>query len=246
MAAMIRTAALLVGVALGAASCADDDGAGAAETSAAPAEITLLTTTTTAPTTTTTSTTTTSTTTTTTTTTTSTTTPAPTTTVDPAVAALVLSPDGIGSATFGAAPAGVIGFVSSFLGEPTGDTGWIDPLSIGPCLGEQLRLVTWGALTLEFGDVSSVAQDRRHFYAYSYGIDGEIGVEPVGLVTDRGITTGTRVVDLVAAHPDVILNPEDDFIAANFYVSDDLRGLMTGLADDDVVTVVAGGQGCGA
>ena len=33
---------------------------------------------------------------------------------------------------------------------------------------------------------------------------------------------------------------------ANFYVSDNFRGLLTGATDDDVITVMFGGLGCGA
>lgn len=169
----------------------------------------------------------------------------PTTAANPAVDALVLSPTGVGQAEFGADPDGVIGYVSSFLGEPTNDTGWIDPLTIGACPGTEIRLVSWGALTLQFGDASGVVQGRRHLYAYQYGIDGELGAEPVGLTTSEGITVGSSVFDLGAAYPGVVLNPEDDFVAPNFYVNDNLRGFLTGLADDSVVTVILGGIGCG-
>lgn len=190
---------------------------------------------------------TTSTTTTTSTTSTTTTAPELTTTTEPSpgVDALVLTTVGIGSAEFGADPEGVIGYVSSFLGAPTGDTGWVDPFTIGPCSGNELRQVSWGSLTLTFGDVSNVVQDRRHFFAYGYGVDGQIGVPPLGLETDRSITVGSRVIDLLAAYPGVILNPEDDFFAPSFTVNDNLRGFLTGLADDDTVTVILGGIGCG-
>jgi hypothetical protein len=33
---------------------------------------------------------------------------------------------------------------------------------------------------------------------------------------------------------------------SNFYVSDNFRGLLTGTTDDDVITVMFGGLGCGA
>ena len=98
---------------------------------------------------------------------------------------------------------------------------------------------------LEFSDVSTVAEGRRHFYAYSYGLEGELGVPPLGLVTDTGLTTGSTVAELVEAYPDVILNPEDDFGAASFFVNEDLHGLLTGLDGEDAVTVIAGGRGCG-
>lgn len=159
--------------------------------------------------------------------------------------ALVLSGEGIGTAGFGAEPVGVMSYVSSFLGEPTNDTGWIDPLSIGACPGTELRLVSWGVLTLLFGDVSTVLQGRRHFVAYTYGVEGEVGAAPVGLVTSRSVAVGSRVVDVVAAYPAATLNPEDDFTAPFFYVNDNLRGFLTGLTDDSTVTTILGGVNCG-
>jgi hypothetical protein len=179
-------------------------------------------------------------------TTTSTTTPATTTTeVDASVQELVLSGTGIGAAEFGADPDGVVSYIGSFLGKPTSDSGWIDPASVGGCPGTELRLVDWGALTLLFGDVSQVVQGRRHFSSYTYGVDGEVGAAPAGLTTERGITVGSRVVDLKAAYPGVKLNPQDDFTAPSFYVDDNLTGFLTGITDDSTVTVIRGGIGCG-
>lgn len=244
MVSMIRRSlAAVVATGLLLAACSSSDGSG--DANATTTEFTLLPTTTTTPPTSTTSTTTTSTTSTTTSTT-STTVVQPTTTEpDPAVVALVLSGEGIGSAGFGADPDGVMSYVSSFLGEPTNDTGWIDPLSIGVCPGTELRLVSWGVLTLLFGDVSTVLTGRRHFVAYAYGVEGEVGGSPVGLVTTRDITVGSRVVDVVAAYPAATLNPEDDFTAPFFYVNDNLRGFLTGLSDDSTVTAILGGMNCG-
>ena len=171
--------------------------------------------------------------------------PATTTTmVDPAVAALVLSGEGIGSAEFGAEPEAVISYISSFLGEPTNDSGWIDPLSVGACPGTEIRFVDWGVLSLVFGDASQVMQGRRHFFAYYYGSAGEVGGAPVGLATERGITSGSRVIDVLGAYPGVSINPEDDFSAPFFYVNDNLRGFVTGVDDDSTVTVILGGIGC--
>ena len=163
---------------------------------------------------------------------------------DAAVESLVLSAEGIGSAAFGADPDTVVSYISSLLGEPTNDTGWIDPLSVGACPGTEIRFVDWGTLSLVFGDASQVAESRRHFFAYYYGSAGEVGGAPAGLVTDAGITTGSRVVDVKAAYPGVTLNPEDDFTSPFFYVSDNMRGYLTGLDDDSTVTVILGGMGC--
>ena len=164
--------------------------------------------------------------------------------VNPAVEALSLGAEGIGTAAFGADPDTVISYIGSYLGEPTNDTGWIDPLTVGVCPGTEIRFVDWGTLQLVFGDASQVTEGVRHFFAYYYGSAGEVGGAPVGLVTDAGITTGSRVTDVKAAYPGVTLNPEDDFTSPFFYVSDNLRGYLTGVDDDSTVTVILGGMSC--
>ena len=252
----VRTAALIVltSVAVAACTAGDDD----ATTSTTPAP-TFATSTTNEPSTTTTSPTTTSTP--------STTSPAaettaattvattvattlpPTTTTEPvAVQELILRGDGIGSARFGAAPEGVIDYVTSILGGNTGDTGWVDPLTFAVCDGTVARRVDWGVLSLLFSDLSDVADGRRHFMGYEYGREGQVGDEPVGLRTEGGTTLGSRVVDLLADFPDATINPgEPDIdIPDNFYVSDNFYGLLTGVDSEDVVTVIFGGYGCGA
>jgi hypothetical protein len=235
-----RSCALVLAAGLVLASCGgSDDG----DVTGSTTEFTLLPTTSTTTSTTTTSTTTTTTTSTTTTTT--TTTIAPSTTVaDPAVDELLLSGDGIGTAGFGADPDGVVQYISSYLGPPSDDTGWIDPLTIGLCSGDELRRVSWGVLALLFGDVSEVVQGRRHFFGYSYGEAGEIGSAPVGLQTTRGVRIGSRVVDVRAAYPAATIFPEDD-APPFFFVNDSLRGFLTGVEDDATVTAILGGGDCG-
>jgi hypothetical protein len=236
-----RSLAVMVLLATVAGACSNSDDATSDNTS----EFTLLptTSTTVAP-----ATTTSSTTTTTSTTTTSTTTSIaqPSTTVaDPAIEALELSGDGIGTAGFGADPDGVISFLASYLGPPTNDTGWVDPFTIGLCPGTELRRVSWGVLTLLFGDASSVLEGRRHFFGYTYGDQAEIGAEPVGLRTTRGVVIGSRVVDVRAAYPAADFFPEDDFFPPSFLVNDALRGFLTGVEDDATVTALIGGDDCG-
>lgn len=173
----------------------------------------------------------------------------PTTTTEPvAVQELLLRGDGIGSARFGAAPEGVIEYVTSILGGNTADTGWVDPLTFAVCDGTVARRVDWGVLSLLFSDLSDVANGRRHFMGYEYGRDGQVGDDPVGLRTAGGTTLGSRVVDLLADFPDASVNPgeADIDIPDNFYVSDNFYGLLTGVDPEDVVTVIFGGYGCGA
>jgi len=241
MSVMIRRiCALLVvgGFTLAACGGSDDD---TSET----VDVTILPSTTSTSTTSTTTTTSTTSTTTTSTTTTSTTVAPSTTVEDPAVTELLLSGDGIGTAGFGADPDGVVDYINSYLGPPSNDTGWIDPLTIGLCSGDELRQVSWGVLTLLFGDVSEIVEGRRHFFGYGYGEQGEIGSAPVGLQTTRGVMIGSRVIDVRAAYPAATINPEDDFTPPFFFVNDSLRGYLTGVSDDATVTAILGGGDCG-
>jgi hypothetical protein len=237
----VLTIPLVITLSAGFAACGggDDDAAPDSTT-----RLTLLPTTTTIAETTTTSSTTT-TTTSSTSTTTSTVAETTTTVPDPAVEDLVLSGEGIGTAGFGADADGTIEYITSYLGAPDNDTGWIDPLSIGLCDGDVIRNVSWGVLMLTFGDVSRIVQGRRHFFAYTYGDQAEIGGAPVGLHTTRGVEIGSRVVDVKAAYPAATINPEDDFSPPFFYVNDTLRGFLTGVEDDATVTAILGGDDCG-
>lgn len=171
----------------------------------------------------------------------------PTTTTEPlAIRELLLRGDGIGSAVFGAAPDGVIDYVTSILGGNTADTGWVDPFTYGICDGTIARKVSWGVLDLHFGDLSPFANGRRHFHGWDYGLEGEIGNEPIGLRTAGAVTLGSRVVDLTAEFAGAAINEEQPDInsPSNFYVSDNFRGLLTGTNPEDVVTVIFGGYGC--
>lgn len=175
-----------------------------------------------------------------------------TTTTEPlAVQELLLRGDGIGAALFGADPEGVIGYVTSIIGGNTSDTGWVDPFTFADCgaggTATIARRVDWGVLSLLFSDASTYAIGRRHFIGFEYGRVGQIGDEPQGLRTPGGVALGSRVVDLVAEFPEVKINDgEPDLgIPDNYYVSDVFYGLLTGTSNDDVVTVMFGGYGCG-
>lgn len=164
-----------------------------------------------------------------------------------AVQELLLSEEGLGSSRFGADPDGVITYVSSILGSVTGDTGWVDPFTFADCsFANESRRVDWGVLSLIFTDASPYANGRQHFIGWEYGLVGSLGDEPQGLRTAEGITLGTRVVDLLAQYPEMFIveGEEDLAIPAAYYLNDDFNGLLTGTADDDIITVMTGGVGC--
>jgi hypothetical protein len=158
---------------------------------------------------------------------------------------LVLERDGLGVTAFGESADDAIGAVTAVLGEPERDSGWAEPLSIGACAGSSARFVAWGSLYLYFSDESPVARGKRHFFAYSYGNEGDLADAPEGLATPEGIGLGTTVEFLRAAYDGVVVEPgEEGLIAPTFYVDDRLSGRVTGGADDDLVTVIIGGDPC--
>jgi len=160
-------------------------------------------------------------------------------------AELVLRANGLGDAAFGVDPDGTVAYVSSIIGKPTVDTGWVDPLSVGACPGTELRQVTWGDLVLQFTDESAFATGRRHFFSYQYGPSFTGQLSPAGLKTDAGIGIGSTVAELTATYPSAVISPGDDFGGPNFFINGGLAGFLTGVNPTDTVTSMLGGQGCG-
>ena len=111
-----------------------------------------------------------------TTTTTTTTTLPPTTTIPPplGVDELILGPNGIGGALLGADPDTSVSYISSILGAPTDDSGWVDPLEFYLCRGTTVRRVEWGVLSVMFGDESDIATGRTHLISWTYGLIGKV------------------------------------------------------------------------
>jgi hypothetical protein len=169
-----------------------------------------------------------------------------TSTTVPTAAELILRNDSLGTALFGTDPDGVVRYVSSIIGDPTADTGWVDPISLGaPCPGSEVRFVTWGDLVLFFTDDSPVSRGTRHFASYAYGPPFAAEIEPLGLLTSAGISVGSTVRDLLVAHPEAIVNPEDELTGPSFQIAEGLFGFLTGIGDGDTIISFVGGFGCG-
>ncbi len=183
-----------------------------------------------------------------TTTTTTTTTLPPTTTIPPplGVDELILGPNGIGGALLGADPDTSVSYISSILGAPTDDSGWVDPLEFYLCRGTTVRRVEWGVLSVMFGDESDIATGRTHLISWTYGLIDRLGDEPLGLRTAGGVTLGDQLAGLRAEFGSIAVDEGDaDLdIPPSFYIGPTLRGLSTGVADEDYVLVLIGGSGC--
>jgi hypothetical protein len=152
----------------------------------------------------------------------------------------------LGSALFGVEVEGVIGYVRSFLGQATSDTGWVDPLAVGACPGSEVRLVSWNDLTLYFSDESPYASGARHFFAYRYGPKFGPNIDPYGLRTAANIRIDDPVALLRSTYPEVVIEPPfDDGSLPYFEVEVGLRGFVTSVDDAGKVSEILGGFGCG-
>ena len=169
----------------------------------------------------------------------------PTTTTAPAGARLSLLPDGIGDARFGAVPDDVTAFISGILGTPTKDTGWVDAAS-RTCQGSQVRFVSWGDLTLQFGDESNIATERQHFYYWTFGPPSGTSISPAGLMTPERIGIGSTVAQLRAAYPAAQFIEGDDLNTPRAILPSGVVAYLTDTSDAGAITVMNGGQpGCG-
>ncbi len=172
----------------------------------------------------------------------------PTTTIPPplGVDELILGPDGIGGALLGADPDTSVNYISSILGAPTDDSGWVDPLEFYLCRGTTVRRVEWGVLSVMFGDESDIATGRTHLISWTYGLIDRLGDEPLGLRTAGGVTLGDQLDGLRSEFGSIAVDEGDaDLdIPPSFYIGPTLRGLSTGIDDDDYVLVIIGGSGC--
>ncbi len=183
-----------------------------------------------------------------------------TTTTTTAPPAVTLTREGISAAPewvfsgpewvyFGLPADEAVAAVSAVLDAPDEDSGWVDALSspFGVCPPPEVRVVRWGGLSmfLTTADTDFWLGGVPHFFAFSY-----TGAPPAA-ATPEGITVGSTVAELRAAYgPDLALeeasfDPSTGFWSVLLYPSTGLWGYTTGLGDDDLVTSINGGSGCG-
>jgi hypothetical protein len=165
---------------------------------------------------------------------------------------LALGEDGLGDVLFGFPPDVVISDISALYGEPDLDSDWIVSGTniYGSCPGEFMRAVGWGSLvTIFINDTDDPLNER--FYTYSYGFDysdNQGGVDPRGLrlTTAAGIGIGSSVAQLTDAYGASVTVDGDAVLDVwSFEIAGSaLRGLVTGPADIDTVTLLEIVPGC--
>lgn len=157
-----------------------------------------------------------------------------------------MSPRGLGDALFGAEAESVISYVDAILGEPTADSGWVDPYVIGAaCPGTEVRFVEWHDLSLVFSDESFAGSGIRHFASYRYGPTMSTSIEPYGLRTDDGFGMGTTVAEMRARYPQGELYAGDEVVEPHFVVDDALVVFLTDAKPTGHAISFLGGYGCG-
>jgi hypothetical protein len=177
---------------------------------------------------------------------------ATTTTNPPPLPDLELSPDGLGSVSFGLSPDEVIAELTGRFGAPDHDSDWIpaEPNIYGSCPGQAMRAIGWGSLVTIFVD-DGESDLGGYFYTYTYGYDYELnagGIDPrdLHLTTAAGIGIGSQVDALrVAYGGDLVIDGDAELDVWSFRVENaGFRGLITGPDATDQVTLLQPLVGC--
>jgi hypothetical protein len=169
--------------------------------------------------------------------------------------------DGFGFATadgetrimpFGTEPEAAVTRMTEVLGPPDEDSGWIPSFSgFGTCPGEEVRGIRWGTLWLLMTDGETEWLDNggRHFFAYLNSVFYD-DTRSLGLLTEEGIGLGDTVKQLKDAYGERVEITYEDFIEGYLFTIEvpapgQIRGGLTGENNDDLITAIDGGRGCG-
>jgi hypothetical protein len=150
--------------------------------------------------------------------------------------------------------------VSSVIGPPSDDSGWLDSATegwerFGVCPSPRVRGVSWGdggvpSLQLLFtdGDTDFWSGGVEHFYSFYYFDTSE----PTGVTTPEGIGVGSTLGDLMSVYnpasitiEEAFFDPSEGFWSYDMATWTGLWGYATGTSDSDTIISINGGQGCG-
>ncbi|MGI9666588.1 MAG: hypothetical protein ACR2N2_05735 [Acidimicrobiia bacterium] len=183
-----------------------------------------------------------------------------TTTTVPTTTTSVLPPDtlelndeglqaGASWVPFGTMDEDTITAVSSVLGSPTHDSGWVDSFSVyGTCPPPVVRGVHWDSFTVLFTQANTDfwSAGVPHFFAWYYTS------VPPDLATTLDLRIGDtlqRVEDLYGG-PDLVINEDPFDPNGGIWLYDmvgwtGMYGYLDGLSATSLVLSINGGQGCG-
>ncbi len=157
---------------------------------------------------------------------------------------VVLQPNGLQVLNFGAPPETLIPRLSSMVGSPSKDTGWIDSFSAyGTCPGEKIRVVEWNRLRAFFGDT---AFGTQKFFQWEY-TRAKSGVPSPILATETGVTLGMTKAEVLALYPQAQISPWMDNLESMRLISDNgaTNAHLGGTLEGGTVEYLSGGIQCG-
>ena len=189
---------------------------------------------------------------------TTTTTTTTTTTMPPTI---VMREDGFGAVAadgnsqkmaFGTEAETAANFMTDVLGPPDEDSGWILSFSgFGTCPGEEVRGIRWATLWLLMtdGETEWRSDGVPHFFAYLNSVFYD-DTRSLGLLTEDGIGLGDTVKELKDAYGKRVEITYEDFIDGYLFTIEVpppgwMWGGLTGEKNDDLITAIDGGRGCG-
>ena len=157
---------------------------------------------------------------------------------------VILQPNGLLVLNFGASPETVIPRLSSMVGSPSKDTGWIGSFSTyGTCPGEKIRVVEWNRLRAFFGDTTFGAQK---FFQWEY-TRASTGVPGPVLATEKGVTLGMTKAEVLALYPQAQISPWMDNLESMRLIADNsaTNAHLGGTLEGGTLEYLSGGIQCG-
>lgn len=184
-----------------------------------------------------------------------------TTTITTAPPTVVLLADGFGFTTpdatftmaaFGSEAETALAAITAALGPPDEDSGWIPSFSgFGTCPGEEVRALRWATMWAYMTDGNTEWRNDGvpHFFSYLNSVF-ESETASLGLLTEEGIGLGDSVKALRDAYGNRVEIMYEEFYDGYVFNIDvpapgRLWGGLTGGEDDDLITSIDGGAGCG-
>ena len=145
-----------------------------------------------------------------------------------------------------------VNMMTAVLGPPDEDSGWVPSFSgFGTCPGEEVRGIRWATLWLLMTDGGTEWRNDGvpHFFAYLNSVFYD-ATRSLGLLTEDGIGLGDTVKELKDAYGKRVEINYEEFIDGYLFTIEvpppgRMWGGLTGEKNDDLITAIDGGQGCG-
>jgi len=155
-----------------------------------------------------------------------------------------LKSNGLGVVNFGASSEQVIPQLSTLLGVPSKDTGWIDGFSTyGTCPSDKIRVVEWNRLRVFFGDT---AFGTQKFFQWEY-TGRDTTVQAPALATDQGVTLGMSKSQVQSLYPQAQIRPWIENYESMHLVpyNNSTHEYLGGSLQNGTVFWISGGLQCG-